>query len=137
MPGRGNISGEWHGTFRYPSGFGPDTPFLAAITDRAGELVGTIIEPNEFRPETAHATLRGHRFGTSVDFTKTYRAAGPEYATPVDYVGRLSEDGTRIVGVWSLLEWDGSFEMFRDVETPPHVEVEVSEASPIGLEPRR
>jgi hypothetical protein len=137
VAGRDNITGEWHGTYRYPAGAGPDTPFLATITDRDGELVGTIIEPNEFRPETAHATLRGHRFGASVDFTKTYRAAGPEYDTPVDYVGRLSDDGTRIVGVWSLLEWDGSFEMFRDIAASPDVEVETSAALPAGAEPNR
>ena len=136
MLGEDTISGEWHGTFRYPAGGGPDTPFLATITDRAGQLAGTIIEPNEFRPETAQATLRGHRSGTAVDFTKTYRAAGPEYATPVDYVGQLSDDGTRIVGMWSLLQWDGSFEMFRDIAVPPEIEVEISEEVPIGSDIR-
>lgn len=121
-----NLSGEWHGTYRYPRGGGPDTPFLAVIDDRNGQLSGTIIEPNEFRPETARATLAGRRFGTSVDFTKTYQGAGPEYATPVDYVGSTSADGCRIAGVWSLLEWDGTFEMFRDVADEPDVEVSES-----------
>jgi hypothetical protein len=115
LAGGDDLSGEWHGTYRYPGGEGPDTPFLAAITDRGGHLAGTIIEPNEFRPQTARATLEGHRFGSSVDFTKTYHGAGPEYDTPVDYVGRVLDEGTRIVGTWSVLDLDGAFEMFRDL----------------------
>jgi len=127
-----NLSGEWHGTYRYPAGARPDTPFLAMIQDRDGELSGTIIEPNGFRAETAQATLTGRRCGTSVDFTKVYHGAGPEYATPVDYVGGISDDGRRIDGVWSLLEWDGIFEMFRDLVEEPHLE----EAETVALAPR-
>ncbi len=123
----GNISGEWHGTYRYPAGLGPDTPFLASVIDNGGDLTGTIIEPDECRPATARATLRGHRFGAVIDFTKTYRAAGPEYDEPVDYVGRLSDDGTCISGVWSLSGFDGTFEMYRDSEAPPELDEAVSE----------
>ena len=111
-----DISGEWHGTYRYPNGAGPDTPFIAAIEERAGHLSGSIIEPDAHRPgETACATIVGHRSDAQVDFTKTYHGTGREYATPVDYVGQLSSDGRRIAGAWSLLEWDGSFEMYRDM----------------------
>jgi hypothetical protein len=118
-----NLSGEWHGTYRYPRGLGPDTPFLATIDDRNGDLSGTIIEPNGLRPETVRATMLGHRAGTSVDFTKTYHQAGAEYATPVDYVGSISDGGRTIAGVWSLLEWDGTFEMFRDAAGGHEVEM--------------
>lgn len=120
-----DISGEWHGTYRYPGGAGPVTPFIAIIEERAGHLSGSIVEPHEYRPpEMAHATLVGRRSGTSIDFTKTYHRSGPQYANPVDYVGRLSSDGNRIVGMWSLLRWDGSFEMYRDAAGGSGTEVE-------------
>jgi hypothetical protein len=128
-----NLSGEWQGTYRYPRGAGPDTPFLAVIEDRNGALSGRIIEPNGIRPETAQATLAGRRFGMSVDFTKDYHGAGPEYATPVDYVGSISDDGRKIAGVWSLLEWDGTFEMFRDAVEEADVGArETAELAPEG-----
>ena len=56
----------------------------------------------------------GHRSGRSVDFTKTYLRNEDGYENPVDYVGQLSEDGLTITGVWSLLEWNGEFEMTRE-----------------------
>jgi hypothetical protein len=120
-----DISGEWHGTYRYPDGAGPVTPFIAVIEERAGHLSGSIIEPHEFRQgEMAQATLIGRRSGTSIDFTKTYHRSGPQYATPVDYVGRLSDNGNRIAGMWSLLRWDGSFEMYRDAAGGSGIEAE-------------
>ena len=128
-----DISGEWHGTYRYPNGTGPDTPFLAVIEERAGHLSGSIIEPHVYRPaETARAAIVGHRSGAQIDFTKTYHGTGREYATPVDYVGQLSADGSRIAGAWSLLQWDGSFEMYRDVadEADAETEEEVEEVVP-------
>ena len=133
MAASDSLSGEWQGTYRYPRGAAPDTPFHAVIEDRNGELSGRIIEPNGFRPETAQATLAGRRFGTSVDFTKAYHGAGPEYATPVDYVGSISDGGRKIAGVWSLLEWDGTFEMSRDVVDDACVGArEAAELSPEG-----
>jgi hypothetical protein len=32
----------------------------------------------------------------------------------VDYVGQLSPDGMSVSGIWSLLEWNGTFEMQRE-----------------------
>jgi hypothetical protein len=73
-----------------------------------------MIEPHlHFRGLEIEATIIGFCDGSAVDFTKTYRRAGPGYESPVDYVGQLSGDANRIVGVWSLLDWNGDFIMLR------------------------
>ena len=77
-----------------------------------------MIEPDIVSGGVIEASLAGARDGSSVDFTKTYpKNASPDYAEPVDYVGTLSSDGTVIRGVWSLLDWDGTFEMRREPNT--------------------
>lgn len=114
------IAGSWDGLFSYPACFGPPTPFVASLTETGGHVTGTVIEPRVFGAAgTIEASLSGHRSGQSVDFTKTYRHPPPGYENPVDYVGRLSEDGSRIEGVWSVLDLDGTFEMTRDIAAEP------------------
>lgn len=110
-----NLSGLWLGSFAYPAGQGPTTPFLARIEDHDGSLGGTIIEPNTIgaTSDTLEAVLSGSRHGHAVDFTKAYDGAS-DAAHAVDYVGRLSGDGTSVTGVWSLGTLDGSFEMHRE-----------------------
>jgi hypothetical protein len=110
-----NISGLWMGSFAYPGGHGPTTPFLARIEDRDGTLSGTIIEPNYMgrSSDSLEAILSGSRHGSAVDFTKAYDGAS-DAAHAVDYVGRLSGDGNSITGVWSLADADGPFEMYRE-----------------------
>jgi hypothetical protein len=123
-----NLSGKWDGVYAYPPvrGAGPVTPFLAEIADMGGRICGTIIEPNEFRPETAHATLEGARSGNRVDFLKIYHGAGEEYDEPVAYSGSLSDDGNIITGQWILAEWSGPFEMVRQLEVTITAEVEAT-----------
>lgn len=113
-----DLSGKWDRVYAYPDVpyAGPVTPFLAEITEQGGRISGTIIEPNEFRPSTAHATIAGVRAGTSVDFIKTYHGAGEEYEEPVAYAGRLSDDGNLITGHWMMSGWSGPFEMVRQLE---------------------
>jgi hypothetical protein len=110
-----NLSGLWLGSYSYPSGQGPTTPFLASLQDHEGSLSGTIIEPNTIGRSSTEleAVLSGSRSASAVDFTKVYDAAS-DAAHAVDYVGRLSEDGNRISGVWSLEQLDGTFEMYRE-----------------------
>ena len=112
-----DLSGLWTGSFSYPGGQGPTTPFLARLVDDGGDLSGTTIEPNTILPggEELQAFLRGTRQGRSVDFTKTYDGAA-EAAHSVDYVGQLSEGGNLITGVWSLEHLDGTFERSREIE---------------------
>lgn len=113
-----NLTGKWSGEFAYPVHAGPVTPFLASLQDLNGRVSGSIIEPDIVSGGVIEASLVGARDGSSVDFTKTYPAnAAPDYVQPVDYVGTLSSDGTVIRGVWSLLDWDGTFEMRREPNT--------------------
>jgi hypothetical protein len=110
-----NLSGLWMGRYAYPARSGPTTPFLARIEDEAGALSGTIIEPNTIGPssDSLEAMLSGSRTGHAVDFTKVYDGAS-DAAHAVDYVGQVSADGNTISGVWSLEQWDGTFEMYRE-----------------------
>ena len=115
MAERINLSGLWMGSFSYPDGLGPTTPFLAKLEDSDGSLSGSIIEPNTVgsSSDQLEAVLSGSRHGSAVDFTKAYDGAS-DAAHAVDYVGRLSGDGNSITGVWSLADFDGSFEMHRE-----------------------
>jgi hypothetical protein len=110
-----DLSGLWLGSYSYPGGLGPTTPFLASLSDDHGALSGTIVEPNMMgrSSEQLGAILSGSRSGRSVDFTKVYDGAS-DAAHAVDYVGRLSGDGNTISGVWSLENLDGTFEMHRE-----------------------
>jgi len=110
-----NLSGLWLGSYSYPSGLGPTTPFLASLQDHDGALSGTILEPNTIgrSSDQLGAIISGSRSGTAVDFTKVYDAES-DAAHAVDYVGRLSADGNTITGVWSLQDLDGTFEMHRE-----------------------
>lgn len=110
-----NLSGSWRGSFAYPGGAGPTTPFMATLVDDDGDLSGATIEPNSIglSSDQLEAIIAGSRAGSAVDFTKTYDGAS-DAAHAVDYVGRLSADGNRIGGVWSLEAFDGTFEMERE-----------------------
>ena len=110
-----NLSGLWLGSFSYPAGEGPVTPFLASLEDHDGSLSGSIVEPNTIgdASDQLQAFISGSRSGTAVDFTKMYDGAS-DAAHAVDYVGRLSADGNSITGVWSLAQTDGRFEMHRE-----------------------
>jgi hypothetical protein len=110
-----DLTGQWHGDFAYSANQGPTTPFVALTDDRFGHLSGTISEHDQFSGTIIEAVLAGTRSGSFVDFTKVYSAsAAAEYANPVDYVGAVSSDSQIIMGLWSLLDWDGTFEMRRD-----------------------
>lgn len=127
-----NLSGHWSGEFSYPRHEGPTTPFLANIKDENGLLSGTIIEPDIVSgTPTIEAHILGCRNGSSIDFIKSYGPPAPwGYENPVDYVGSISSDGNTIRGVWHLLEFDGSFEMRREVAVTAEAGEEVEAALP-------
>ncbi len=108
-----NLSGTWDGVFSYPDNALPTTPFLAQISDHAGLLSGTTVEPSIHDDMSEQAVLAGHRAGRTVDFTKIYDQRGEGYDSPVDYVGQLSAEGDVITGSWTMQEWSGTFEMVR------------------------
>ena len=128
-----NLSGQWSGEFAYPAHAGPVT----TMEDHGGQLSGTIIEPDIVTgAATAEAVFTGIRHGSTVDFTKSY---GPRasygYENPVDYVGSISADGNTISGVWSLLEFDGTFEMRREAAEYEVEQEEVTVALPVPVAP--
>jgi len=127
MAARLDLTGRWDGTYRYSDGLGPETPFVAVFSEAGARFSGEIIEPNAYRPVSAHAMVEGVRSGRAVEFTKTYRLAGPAYETPVDYSGRMSEDGQSISGTWFLAEFDGIFEMLREASETSPEESEVAQ----------
>ena len=114
MPDPFTLSGNWDGVYTYPKRYGPTTPFVAMIAETGASFEGRILEPHLFAGGTAEARVAGYRSGRSVDFTKTYVAHAAGYENPVDYVGQLSEDGMTITGIWSMLDWNGEFEMTRE-----------------------
>lgn len=122
-----NLSGLWLGTYSYPRGLGPTTPFLAKLVDDGGSLSGTTLEPNTIGSgsEQLQALISGSRSASAVDFTKMYDGES-DAAHAVDYVGRLSSDGNTISGVWSLAETDGPFEMHREAAWEEAAEAEAS-----------
>ena len=125
-----DLSGLWLGSYAYPAGTGPATPFMAKLEDAGGSLTGETVEPNWVGAlsDTLEALIRGSRHGSAVDFTKTYDGAS-DCARSIDYVGRLSGDGNTITGVWSMDGLDGTFEMYREAvwEEAEGVEAEVVE----------
>ena len=131
MGAAANVSGLWKGSFSYPGGIGPTTPFLARIEDLGGALSGTIVEPNLAGAfgGSLESFLRGSRDGDAVDFTKVYDGAA-DLAHAVDYVGRLSGDGNRIAGMWSLAGMDGGFEMYREAVWEEAAEEEEAVTAP-------
>ena len=129
------MTGQWHGTFSYPRDLGPATPFLATIVDSGGSLSGTIIEPDAMyrTGRTMDASLAGHRSGRGVDFTKAYHGQAFGYENPVDYVGQLAADGQSVTGVWSLLDMNGTFEMYREALVEEVDERQAEVAEPVNL----
>ena len=121
-----DITGEWNGTFAYPADTGPATPFVAKLLDIDGKVSGSIIEPHSSFGAglTLVAEVQGVRAGYSVDFTKVYNDPPSGYEKPVDYVGKLSDDGSTISGVWSLLDMNGTFEMHREIGESIEIERE-------------
>lgn len=130
-----DLSGQWHGTFAYPANAGPATPFLANLTESNGHLSGSIIEPDLYGgADPAKALIAGHRAGRSVDFTKTYQGRVVGYKNPVDYVGQLSADGASVTGMWSLLELNGTFEMYRELGMEETVSAETTAKADADIE---
>ena len=125
-----NLTGSWDGTFSYPDvpEAGPITPFLAKISDNGGVIRGTVIEPHEFQPGSAHSNILGQRIGRSVHFAKDYHSAGEFYRETVLYFGTVSSEGDLITGEWQIEHWRGPFEMRRELTADAHAEREAEEA---------
>ncbi len=112
---RRTLTGEWQGFYVQ----GPDNrsvPFTASLTERGdGRLAGTTLESNTFGDNSSFwlfADVLGNVSGETVRWTKVYDGtAGQSHS--VQYEGRITNGGRRIVGTWSLSGAGGSFEMAR------------------------
>ncbi len=124
MSGTIDLTGRWTGVYFYP--IDPDwnandnlpaTPFTAELTDDAGLVRGTTIEPDSLGPPGAPpipATLEGHHFNGDLTFTKFPNGGGQTHT--IDYIGAISDDGNSISGRWIIhSEWSGTFQMQRKV----------------------
>jgi hypothetical protein len=111
-----NLTGYWAGSFSYAGGDGP-TPFSAHISDIAGSISGTTLEPNTFArgPLTElSADLLGACSGHSVSFVKRYQAGPGVHRRPIYYSGEADAKFTRIAGAWRFADgFSGAFVMTR------------------------
>lgn len=100
-----DLTGLWSGEYWYAGGQGRPAPFSAHITDVAGSISGTTLEPNTF----AHpglielsADITGVRGELSVRFTKLYHPAPGVHRDPIFYVGTVDPNFTVIDGDWGI-----------------------------------
>lgn len=111
-----NISGNWHGNYRYSaSPDAGDFRFQARFSQKEGVLTGVIMEENPLHIGRAQADIKGSVNGQTVHFIKTYRNCGETYRFAIDYRGHVSDDATRISGTWELPHDSGTFDMTRKV----------------------
>lgn len=111
-----DLTGLWSGEYRYPGDFRP-TPFSAHITDSAGGLAGTTLEPATFGAPgltELSADISGVRTNLSVRFTKIYHPAPGVHREPIYYTGVADEKLTSIEGDWRFSTgFFGSFVLVR------------------------
>ena len=110
-----NLSGIWQGEFSYPRNR-PAIAFRATLTESSSWIHGVTEEKGavgEARGLTISATLQGRRSGREVTWLKLYDASYRGYDA-VQYGGEINEDGTEILGRWTIHgNWSGRFLMVR------------------------
>jgi hypothetical protein len=96
-----SILGGWLGTYYYRSHYEMPVRFEATFSplrDTESGFGGTILDD---LPIGEALVTHGLQTGRNVRFTKTYWEAPPEYEVgPIHYLGTLTEDGTRVAGIW-------------------------------------
>lgn len=93
MAGSQSIAGSWRGRYFYPGSSEPHG-FEAVFIDAEGILEGNILDDGML----GEADVAGKFCFPHVKFTKSYRSG----SQPVQYEGRMSEDGKTMNGRWSL-----------------------------------
>lgn len=109
-----DVTGVWYGRY-FASSFGVDeNSFIAHLDETAGEISGTITEPdNTGMEEVRRAFVDGARTGARLRFMKQYDPAGA-LAHSVAYSGTINDDGTEVTGEWRFSGYHGSFVMNRE-----------------------
>ncbi len=117
-----NISGQWSGTYYYPTGMHQNmktsVPFDAKFQQLNNELIGQITEKNTFAPMAGSVLLSqvsGYVVGGIINFSKSYNS-GVNAAHMVDYHGYITNKGKTISGHWQIDTWSGTFEMHRETK---------------------
>ena len=93
MTGSQSIGGSWRGRYYYPGNSEPHG-FEAVFIDADGVLDGNILDDGQL----GEADVAGKFSFPHVKFTKSYRSG----SQPVQYEGRMSDDGKTMSGRWYL-----------------------------------
>ena len=121
-----DVSGVWYGRYFAGSAEVEENSFIAHLEEVAGEVSGTITEPDTTGMEDVRrAFVDGSRIGTQLRFTKQYDPAGA-LAHSVAYAGTISEDGSEVTGEWRFSGYHGSFVMNRETFAAEELEEEAA-----------
>ena len=109
-----DVTGVWYGRYFASSAGVEENSFIAHLDEMAGDVSGTITEPDTTgMEEVRRAFVDGDRTGSRLRFMKQYDPAGP-LAHSVAYAGTISDDGTEVTGEWRFSGYHGSFVMNRE-----------------------
>ncbi len=115
-----DLTGVWHGQFSYPRGQQP-AAFVATLIERGGAFDGDTEEVGavgEAKGRMLTATVQGRRDGMQLTFLKLYDGDLNGYDA-VEYEGEVSDDGSEILGRWSIQgSGGGDFMMIRATDLP-------------------
>jgi hypothetical protein len=109
-----DVTGVWYGRYFASSMGVEENSFIAHLDETAGEVSGTITEPDTTGiEEIRRAFVDGDRTGARLRFMKQYDPAG-SLAHSVAYAGTINDDGTEVTGEWRFSGYHGSFVMNRE-----------------------
>lgn len=99
-----DLTGIWSGEYWHLFG-GSSTPFAAHITETAGSISGTTLEPATFGARLTGdlaASIEGTRGDLTVTFTKLYDRSPGVHRMPILYTGTVDAALTTIDGEWTF-----------------------------------
>lgn len=107
-----SLSGLWSGSYSYPGNGQADVKFQMVVIQDGKTVAGFLKEPATFGNQTdpwLHAVVKGSfdKKAGKLTFTKTYDGTGG-VNHDVEYEGKLSEDGSKIEGTWTLGQAGGA-----------------------------
>lgn len=119
-----DLGGVWYGRWDATHRDVSPNRFIAHLSDDAGQLGGTISEPDLVGiTDIVTSSISGSRSGTIVRWTKQYDGSG-RLAHAVHYVGSVNDDATQIRGDWRFEQYSGSFTMERELFDAAELEEE-------------
>ncbi|RSY87491.1 hypothetical protein DAH66_07620 [Sphingomonas koreensis] len=129
-----DVTGVWYGRYFASSAGVEENSFIAHLDEMAGDVSGTITEPDTTgMEEVRRAFVDGDRMGSRLRFMKQYDPAGP-LAHSVAYAGTISDDGTEVTGEWRFSGYHGSFVMNRETFRAEELDEEVAADEDIVIE---